>query len=256
MAVMNDLKNWLAVAEDVSQQAGEYLHQGLARSRQINFQDDSDVKLQADLDSEHLIRKILGERTGLPVIGEEEGGDSTLLTGNNYFWMVDPLDGTYNYLRNQPQTCVSIGLMQGSQFVGGVVYDFNRNELYSGSLQKHLSINNEIINPKWADSLGQACLMTGFPARMDCSPELLKLFVAQVHSFKKVRMIGSAAIALATVAAGRADAYYEDAICLWDIAAGAALVTSAGGYIKLKPTNNPFVVSFWAVGRKEWLPKT
>lgn len=256
MAVMNNLKTWLEVAEDVSQQAGDYLRQGLARSRQINFQDSSDVKLQADLDSEHLIRRILGERTGLPVIGEEEGGDAALLTSNEYFWMVDPLDGTYNYLRNQPQTCVSIGLMQGSQFVGGVVYDFNRNELYTGSLGNKLLVNNEVITPRWADTLDQGCLMTGFPARMDCSPELLKLFVDQVHSFKKVRMIGSAALALATVASGRADAYHEDAICLWDIAAGAALVIAAGGYIKLQPSNNPFVVNFWAVGRKEWLPKT
>lgn len=255
MAVINDLKNWLKVAEDVSQEAGEYLRQGLARSRQINFEDASDVKLQADLDSEHLIRRILTERTGLPVIGEEEGGDSSLLTGNTHFWMVDPLDGTYNYLRSQPQNCVSIGLMQGPQFVGGVVYDFNRNELYSSILGNNLLINNEIVTPKWADTLDHACLMTGFPARMDCSPEALMLFVNQVHSFKKVRMIGSAAIALATVAAGRADAYFEDAICLWDIAAGAALVTAAGGHIKLKPTNNPFVVSFWAAGRKEWLPQ-
>lgn len=66
-------------------------------------------------------------------------------------------------------------------------------------------------------------------------------------------MIGSAAVALATVAVGRADAYCEHSICLWDIAAGAALVTAAGGYIKLEPTNDPFVVNFWAVGRQEWL---
>lgn len=246
--------DWLRIAEDVSQEAGKYLLQGLARSRQINFEDDSDVKLQADLDSEHLIRKVLGERTGLPVIGEEEGGDSSLLSTNSYFWVVDPLDGTYNYLRSQPQTCVSIGLMQGSQFIAGVIYDFNRNELYSGSIDKHLSINNEVITPRWADTINQACLMTGFPARMDCGPEALKHFVDQVHRFKKVRMIGSAAIALATVASGRADAYNEDSICLWDIAAGAALVVAAGGYIKLEPTKNPFVVNFWAVGRKEWLP--
>lgn len=254
MAIEYDL-DWLRVAEDVSQEAGEYLRQGLARSRQINFQDDSDVKLQADIDSERLIRKILSERTGLPIIGEEEGGDPSLLVGNSHFWVVDPLDGTYNYLRNQPQTCVSIGLMRGSNFVGGIIYDFNRNELYKGSPGRGLLVNNETIVPQWEDSLGQACLMTGFPPRMDCSTESLKLFVNNVHRFKKVRMIGSAALALTTVAVGRADAYYESSICLWDIAAGAALVLAAGGYIKLKPTNNPFVVDFWAVADEEWLPQ-
>ncbi len=254
MTVQYDL-DWLRIAENVSQEAGDYLRQGLARSRQINFQDESDVKLQADLDSENLIRKILSDRTQLPVIGEEKGGDPGLLSTNSHFWVVDPLDGTYNYLRNQPQTCVSIGLMQGTEFIGGVVYDFNRNELFSGSTEKPLSINNEFITPRWADALNQACLMTGFPARMDCSEKSIRLFVNQVHKFKKVRMIGSAAIALSTVASGRADAYFENSICLWDIAAGAALVKAAGGYIKLKPTDNPFVVDFWAAGREEWLPR-
>lgn len=253
MSVKYEL-DWLRVAEDVSQQAGKHLRQGFDRCRQINFQDATDVKLQADLDSEHLIRKILGERTDLPVIGEEEGGDTSLLTGNQHFWVVDPLDGTYNYLRNQPQTCVSIGLMKGYEFVGGVIYDFNRNELYSGSIDQPLSINNEIVSPCWVDKLDQACLMTGFPIR-NSSPDFLKDFINYVHSFKKVRMIGSAAIALATVAAGRADVYFENSICLWDIAAGAALINAAGGYIKLKPTADPFVIDFWAAGRQEWLPQ-
>lgn len=251
---IKDQGDWLRIAEVVSREAGEYLRQGLTRSRQINFEDETDVKLQADVDSEKLIRRVLGEKTGLPVIGEEEGGDPSLLEGEEYFWVVDPLDGTYNYLRNQPQTCVSIGLMKGFEFVGGVIYDFNRDELYSGLVGERLRINNELIEPSWVTRVVEGCLMTGFPIRQDCTPDFLKGFVDYVHRFKKVRMVGSAAIALATVAAGRADVYFENSICLWDIAAGAALVKAAGGYIKFKPAgDDPFVIDFWAAGRKEFI---
>lgn len=247
--------DWLKAAEDVARDAGEYLRLGLSKSRQINFQDATDVKLQADLDSEHLIRVALASKTHLPVIGEEEGGDSSLLNSDGFFWVVDPLDGTYNYLRNQPQTCVSIGLMQGSHFIGGVIYDFNRDELYSGSVGKDLSINNQQVRPQWSESMSQGCVMTGFPSRMDCSPSSLQVFLNKMHRFKKVRMIGSAALALASVAAGRADVYFEQSTCLWDIAAGAALVMAGGGYVKIQHLDqgNPFVLNCWAVGRKEWL---
>lgn len=248
---------WLKSAEDVSRKAGEYLRQGLERSRQINFQDDRDVKLQADLDSEHLIRKVLKEETGLPVIGEEEGGDASLLETDQFFWVVDPLDGTYNYLRNQPETCVSIGLMQGRRFISGVIYDFNRDELLSGGVNEGIAINGKKIQVSWPETVGQSCIMTGFPGRRDFSSEALQQFIDQVQRFKKVRMIGSAALALATVASGRADAYYEESICLWDIAAGAALIKAAGGHIRIasKSTENPFIFNFWAVGRKDWFPE-
>lgn len=247
--------DWLRIAEEVAKEAGAYLRQGLSKSRQINFQDASDVKLQADLDSEHLIRIHLSRETQLPIVGEEEGGDTALLSSNSFFWVVDPLDGTYNYLRNQPQTCVSIGLMRGSDFIGGVIYDFNRDEIYSGSVMNKFEINHEETFPEWSQSINQGCIMTGFPSRMDCSTTELGLFFNKIQSFKKVRMIGSAALALAFVASGKADAYFEKAICIWDIAAGAALVIAAGGSVKIEPSNknSPFVFNFCAAGRKEWL---
>lgn len=247
--------DWLRVAEEVAREAGAYLKQGLSKSRQINFQDASDVKLQADLDSEHLIRDYLSRKTNLPIVGEEEGGDASLLSSKSFFWVVDPLDGTYNYLRNQPQTCVSIGLMQGSDFIGGVIYDFNRDELYSGSIKSNFQINHQKISPEWSQSIRQGCVMTGFPSRMERSSAELELFLDNIQHFKKVRMIGSAALALAFVASGKADVYFEKAICIWDIAAGAALVIASGGEVKIEPFNkdSPFVFNCWAGGRKEWL---
>lgn len=247
--------DWMSIAEDVARKAGYNLKVGYEKGRKINFQDATDVKLQADIESEHLIRELLTKHTHLPIIGEEEGGDDKLLKGNDFFWVVDPLDGTYNYLRNQPQTCVSIGLMQGSHFIAGIIYDFNRDELYKGSIDNGFFINNEQVQPQWAQSMNQGCLMTGFPSKMKCSIDALKGFTTKVHRFKKIRMIGSAALALATVAVGRADAYFEECICLWDIAAGASLVIAAGGHIQITRSEhtNPFVFHCYAVGRKEWL---
>ncbi len=246
---------WLKIAKDVARKAGDYLKLGVEGSRKVNFQDATDVKLQADLDSEHLIRDLLTQKTGLPIVGEEEGGEGSLLKSDQFFWVVDPLDGTYNYLRSQPQTCVSIGLMKGSDFVAGIIYDFNRDELYWGSVIQDLFINDKRILPRWSETMSQGCLMTGFPARMDSSFESMKLFIGKVHRFKKVRMIGSAALALATVAAGRADVYFEEGTCLWDIAAGAALLTAAGGHVEIKKalSDNPFIFNCCAVGRKEWI---
>lgn len=246
---------WLTIAKEVARRAGDYLKIRSEGSRQINFQDASDVKLQADLDSEHLIRDLLTKKTGLPIVGEEEGGEASLLSSEQFFWVVDPLDGTYNYLRNQPQTCVSIGLMKGSNFISGIIYDFNRDELYYGSMGQNFLINERQVFPRWSETVNQGCVMTGFPSRMDCSPESMKSFINRMRRFKKVRMIGSAALALATVAAGRADVYFEEGTCLWDIAAGAALLIAAGGHIEVSkaPHNNPFVFNCCAVGRKEWI---
>lgn len=254
MTIELDL-NWLKVAEEVARKAGGYLKKGQGKSRQINFQDATDVKLQADIESEHLIRELLNKSTHLPIVGEEEGGDAALLKGEQFFWVVDPLDGTYNYLRKQPQTCVSIGLMKGDKFVAGIIYDFNRDELYSGSVSKSFSINNEEVEPQWAEAINQGCLMTGFPAKMECTAESMNAFINRVHRFKKVRMIGSAALALATVAAGRADVYCEECICLWDIAAGVSLVVAAGGHVEIKKAehSHPLVFNCCAMGRKEWI---
>jgi myo-inositol-1(or 4)-monophosphatase len=90
--------------------AGDLLLNGA--TKKINSETDDDVKMQADVDSETLVREKL-KHSGLPIIGEELGGDASLYSSKEFYWVVDPLDGTYNYLRDQPCTCVSLGLMRG-----------------------------------------------------------------------------------------------------------------------------------------------
>lgn len=244
-----DKQRYLKLAETVAREAGAILAEG-AGLRHINFQDSKDVKLKADLDSEKLIRERLSAASEFPIIGEELGGDAALPHGDVCYWVIDPLDGTYNYLRSLPACCVSIGLMRGLEPVLGVIFDFNTGEMFTSDGDT-LWVNGVVVQPVWAESVGKGALVTGFPAGRDYSGPALKTFIESIQSYGKIRMIGSAALALAYVAIGRADAYTEDSIRLWDIAAGLALAKATGASVKIAPasTGKPFAYDVWVTGR-------
>lgn len=250
-----DLNALLSLSIEGAQAAGKILKDG-AGLRHINMQDAKDVKLKADVESEKLIRELLGP-TGLPIVGEEQGGDTSLPDGDQPYWVVDPLDGTYNYLRGLPQCCVSIGLLRGMQPLLGVIYDFNNEEIFCAIEGGPLMINGEPHNPEWPGHIDHASLVTGFPAGRDYSTEALGQFVKEIQRFQKIRMIGSAALAMAYVAAGRADAYCEESIRLWDVAGGLALARATGVAVQIKPSTTPekaFSINLWIAAREAWLP--
>lgn len=224
-----EISELLKIAEQTALKAGHRLSQ--IRNRRINSDAGNDVKLQEDVESELFIRDILSS-TNIPVIGEEKGGDASLMSRNELYWVVDPIDGTYNFLRGIPGVCVSIGLMQGMKPVCGAIYDFTRDELFSGAKGLGLFINSSPATPNWSKTVAQGVIMTGFPSNTDYSDENMKLFIKRMQKFKKVRMCGSAALAIAWVASGRADCYDERRINLWDVAAGLAIIEGAGGVWK------------------------
>jgi myo-inositol-1(or 4)-monophosphatase len=239
-----------SVALETAIAAGDLLSKGA--QMKVNDSTDDDVKMQADVDSEHLVRALL-KATGIPVIGEELGGDASLFDGNELYWVVDPLDGTYNYLRRQPATCVSLGLMRGSEPVLGVIHNFTANKTYLGVVGEGTFINGQRHTPGWVDQIGDACIMTGFPALADKSAPAMAVFMGQVSRYKKIRMIGSAALALAYVGEGVADTYYESGTNLWDVAAGLAIIKASGGHYRLVPTGKrPLNYDLWASAKEEW----
>lgn len=225
-----------------------------AADKTVNKVTDTDVKAKADEDAERVVRDILAE-SGLPIIGEELGGDAALWESKDeFYWVVDPIDGTYNYLRDQPATCVSIALMRGKEPVVGVIREFAAGNTFLGVVGKGVFVNGIQLQPAWATEIGQACLMTGFPAAADKSPEALAGFLRDVGRFKKIRMIGSAALAVAYVGVGRADVYHENATNLWDVAAGLALVKAGGGMYSVEETGKRALnFNVRAAGRPEWL---
>jgi myo-inositol-1(or 4)-monophosphatase len=238
----------LDTAETVAREAGGILRAGASHLREVEFLDQRDVKLRADVESEDLIRERLGAAFPYPVYGEEKGGDASLRERSEPYWVVDPLDGTYNYLRGSSLCAVSIGLMRGETPVLGVIYDFNANTCFSGVAAGGFFIDGSEARPQWCDSLSQAALATGFPSGMDRSAARMEAFLGRIAPFKKVRMVGSAALALAYVAAGIYDVYYEESINLWDVAAGLALVQAAGGAIRMNPgaTGKDMAYDVWA----------
>ncbi len=187
-----------------------------------------DIKLKADVSSENLIKEIITANSSYPILAEESGKSKEDL--GDTFWVVDPLDGTANYNRDIPICCISIGLVHNMEPLAGVIYDFNNNDLYVGDCSKNIStLNNKEINVSKLKLKEEAILITGLPHGTDYSDNALTKMVTDMQSWKKVRMIGSAAMASCYIASGKADLYKENGIFFWDVVAGAAIVNSAGG---------------------------
>ncbi len=252
---MHELHKTRELAESVAVDAGKRLRDAGRDYRDIRAQNEHDVKLRADTESEAFIRDALKAGSEHALIGEEEGGSAGMLDGDEYYWVVDPLDGTANYQRRIPLSCVSIGLLRGRTPVLGVVYDFHAEALFSGLVAADCRLNGAPLHPSWAQSREEAVLYTGFPHGGDFSEEALRKFLLKVRTYRKIRSLGSAALGLAWVAAGRFDAYYEEAVRLWDVAAGLALVQSAGGVVRLDPAHDSGFLAFnvSAGGRQELL---
>jgi myo-inositol-1(or 4)-monophosphatase len=224
----------LEIAIAAALEAAIPLTQATGGYRDVEAEEAHDVKLKADRESEIRIRKFLTDAAPYPIIGEEQGGDASLWHSDERYWVVDPLDGTYNYLRSMPQCCVSIALMRGPKAEAGAVLDFNSDTLFTGGMGLPFCINRKAHAPKWESDRAKACLSTGFPHEMKRDPESMNRFINRLLEFKKVRMIGTAALAVSYVAAGYCDVYYETGIKLWDIAAGLAFANSVGAAVRLR----------------------
>lgn len=227
-ATAKSIAEWLALAETVARSAGDFLA-GSRDSLKVLASVGKDVKLSHDRESEEHIVSALRAHSDLPILSEERGLIAGPDAGVAMRWIVDPLDGSLNYLRRIPCCCVSIGLWRGDTPVLGVVYDFDRDELFTGIADGRAWLNGLAISVSKTADPGDAVLCTGFPVGMDLDSDSVPAFVERLRGYKKVRLFGSAALSLAYVAAGRVDAYTERDIWLWDVAAGLAIVRGAGG---------------------------
>ena len=231
----------IEIAIKAAKSAGKFLNED---KNNLNFKIKSnpkDTKLMADIKSEKLILDILNSESNYPVLAEETGKSSENL--GEVFWVVDPLDGTANYNRNIPICCVSIGLVKNMKPLIGVIFDFNNDDIFIGdNINKLARLNNEDIKVSDIQNRTDGVLITGLPFNTDYSDNALKTLISDMQTWKKVRMIGSAAMASCYVASGKAELYQEKGIYLWDIIAGAAIVESAGGKAEINNINDTFQV--------------
>ena len=228
---MFKLDSWLEIAKLAALKGGQHLLENQGKEPEVLLNQGRDIKLQLDVDTEQLIKGILTSQSAFSILGEETGLSNDL---GEFYWVVDPLDGTSNFLRGIPISCVSIALMQNVTPILGVIYDFNHDNLYFGHIESQAFVNHEEIVVSDYANKSQATLVTGIPAKTKYLDIEFKQMIDDFQQWKKVRMIGSAAMASIYVAAGKADAYKENGIFLWDIAAGAAIVNAAGGVVSIK----------------------
>mgnify|MGYP001423831971 CR=1 FL=1 len=236
---MVDLDYCLNAAKSAALLAGEFLSQARGQNIKVLLNEDRDIKLQIDLDAENIIKKSLSSCTSYSILGEETGQSNEL---DEFYWVVDPLDGTSNFFRGIPICCVSIALMHDTKPVLGVIYDFNHEDLYFAHQESKAYLNNQEINVSSLSKKSESTLVTGIPAKTNYTDDEFSKMITDFQSWKKIRMIGSAAMAAVYVAAGKAEMYKENGIFLWDVAAGAAIVNSAGGMISIKNLQSDFRV--------------
>ena len=227
---MLELNTCLEIAKSAAMLAGKFLKKNRTADLKILLNQGRDIKLQLDLDTEEIIKEYIASHSPFSILGEETGISDEL---GEFYWVIDPLDGTSNFLREIPISCVSIALMQKMEPLLGVIFDFNHDELYFGHKESKAFLNNHEIKVSLLASKNEATLVTGVPAKTNYSDDEFSQMISDFQAWKKIRMIGSAAMASAYVASGKAETYKENGIYLWDIAAGAAIVKAAGGLVSI-----------------------
>jgi myo-inositol-1(or 4)-monophosphatase len=220
-------------AEKAARAAGELLRQNFHRPLRVNAAEAHDIKLQIDIEAQDLITKSLLDQFPQHALYGEEGivGDQS----SEHQWVVDPLDGTVNYFYRIPHFCVSIALRFKGEIVVGVIYDPMRDEMWSVQKGETPTLNHEPFRVSDRADLAEAVISVGLSKTGVTIASGLPLLQEMVHRARKCRLMGSAALDMAYVACGRFDAYVEQGISLWDVAAGWILVETAGGSVDLRP---------------------
>ncbi|MDQ3140798.1 MAG: inositol monophosphatase [Bacteroidota bacterium] len=183
-----------------------------------------------DIEAEKfLVRKLSDLISESSFITEEGTADGT--NQSSYIWIIDPLDGTTNFLQGIPFFSVSLALQYKGELVMGIVHDIMRNEMFYAWKNGGAYLNGHRIHVSKTGVLDEAVIATGFPYARKALKGLAELFLKMIENARGVRRLGSAALDMAYTACGRFDAYYETGINSWDIAAGTLIVREAGGIV-------------------------
>lgn len=223
----------LNFAIQTARDAGRILADRLGRALQISNKGDIDLVTESDLASEKLIIERIRSHYPRHAILAEESGEAIVAgeTQSEWKWIIDPLDGTTNYLHGYPCFCVSIGVERAGRIELGVIYDPSRDELFAAERGQGATLNDRRIRVSAVEDLNRAMLCTGFPYDVRERPHFARHFSNFTMEAQAVRRDGSAAIDLAYVACGRFDGFWEDGLNAWDVAAGVLLIEEAGGMV-------------------------
>lgn len=221
----------------IFKEAGGIIRDGFGKNFSVEYKTNlSNLVTEIDKKSEAaIINFIRKEFPTHAVLAEESGGhksSSQQLSGTEYLWVIDPLDGTTNFAHGLPIFAVSIGVQKNGETICGAVYDVMRDEIYSSEKGSGSFRNGEKLQVSSNDDLRKSLLVTGFPYNVAENPDnAFERFIAFLKTARAVRRLGSAAIDFCYVASGVFDGFWEVHLHPWDICAGKLIVEEAGGVV-------------------------
>ena len=235
-----NLAELLDTATQAARLAGEIL-ESWAPKFSAREKSPANLVTEADLASEKAIFEFIHARyPDHRFLGEEgllrNDGDSP------YRWVIDPLDGTSNYVHRFPYYAVSIGLEHDRELIVGAIYDPNRDEMFSAAKGQGATLNREAIRPSETEDIADAMCMASLPIKAKQDDPAIQRFLRVLDVAQTVQRTGSAALNLCCVASGRIDAFWSTSLKPWDQAAGALIVQEAGGVLS-KTDGEPFDVN-------------
>jgi len=224
------MKDFRELAIRAAKEAGDILRKNLGKIKRIDYKGRVSLVTDVDRKAEKKIIGIIKEKyPSYDILTEERRIEEK---GSQYKWIIDPLDGTTNYVHGYPRYCVSIALERDGKVILGVVYDPVPDELFLAEKEKGATLNGRKISISKIDKLDKSLLATGFPYdRREKADEYLKLYREFMVNSQGVRRDGAAALNLCYTANGRFDGFWEEKLAPWDVAAGSLIVTEAGGKV-------------------------
>jgi myo-inositol-1(or 4)-monophosphatase len=223
------LSRELEVAVAAAEAAGEVLRDGFGRQHQIEYKGEADLVTEADEEAERKIEEVIYEAFPDHGMLTEEGGETE--GQDDARWIVDPLDGTTNYTHGVPFFCTSVALERAGEVVLGVVHDPMADETYAAERGGGATLNGNPLEVSSTDGPARALLGTSFADRPEELEVGLDVFGRLADLARGMRRLGSGALDLCYVAAGRLDGCYERGFSTWDVAAGVLIVEEAGGKV-------------------------
>jgi len=219
---------WLETAMGAAREAGKLLLRRLGDSREITYKGPGDIVTDADLAAQESILELI--RAAYPdhaILSEEMA--SPEVEGGQPLWVVDPLDGTTNYSRRWPSFCVSIAVSENGRVMAGAVYDPNMDEMFHSYRGGGAFLNGVPLRVSSMDSLAGALMAMNWPYGRDAVIRTMRLLGCLMPRVGTMRSVGSAALSLCYVAAGRSDVYFHPSLYAWDVAAAGLILEEAGG---------------------------
>lgn len=231
----------LDLAAEAARRAGRFIREARKDGLRVNAKSRTDFVSDKDQMSENMIREMIrekypshlffGEESVCGCTPEEEDAQIEAFRDADFVWVVDPIDGTVNYIRDYPQYAVSVAVVHHREIVAGAVYDPFRDELFTARKGGGAFLNGQRIRVSAAKEAGDAIINTSMPAGAATRSDMVSRIPPVSGAFQSMRVWNCAAVSLASVACGRSDADYEAGIHLWDMAAGILLVREAGGTV-------------------------